>query len=162
MEKIFSVQVGERIAAARAALKMTQAELAHGMSERMGKEVRPLTVTRLENGKRPIVVDELKAAAAALQVSAADLMADHDLDFEYLALVAAAEHKSRAKYRLEIAVRDFLSAEKALNDLARIEHDAAKLPAATRLFIGQTLKTPFEGVVKQARRDWKADHDAEA
>lgn len=145
-------------------MKMTQAELARGMSERLGKEVRPLTVTRLEGGKRPIVVDELKAAAATLRVSVADLMnTDDDLDFEYLAVVMAAEQKSRAKYTLTSAVREFLSAEAYLTKLIEMRLDLTKLPAATQMFVAQMTKsTPFNRVVDEARRDWGKDHDAEA
>lgn len=161
MENIFSKQVGERIATARSALKMTQADLARGMSERLGKEVRPLTVTRLEGGKRPIVIDELKAAAETLRVSTADLMADENPDFEHLALVMAAEHKSRAKYLLKTAVREYLGAEKVLDDLARMKLDHTKLPAATQMFIGETIKSPFDGVISEARHEWENDHGSD-
>lgn len=169
VENIFSRQVGERVAKVRTAMKMTQADLARGMSERLGKEVRPLTVTRLEGGKRPIVVDELKAAAATLRVSVADLMAvDDDLDFEYLAVVLAAEDKSRAKYELGRAVREFLSAEALLNELFGLNLDLTALPMSTRMFVAQMAKsTHFDQVVDEARRDWfdakkGKDHDAEA
>lgn len=164
VENIISKQVGERVAKVRSAMKMTQAELARGMSERLGKEVRPLTVTRLEGGKRPIVVDELKAAAETLRVTVADLMdTDAELDFEYLAVVVAAEHKSRAKYTLASAVREFLSAETYLNELVGLKLDLTKLPAVTQMFVGEMYHTPFDRVVDEARRDWEGkDHDAEA
>ncbi len=164
MENIFSKQVGERVAKVRTAMKMTQAELARGMSERLGKEVRPLTVTRLEGGKRPIVVDELRAAAETLRVSVADLMnTDHDLDFEYLAVIMAAEQKSRAAYELGRAVREFLSADTYLRKMMELKLDITTLPMSTRMFVAQMVKsTPFDRVVDEARRDWGKDHDAEA
>lgn len=163
MENIFSKQVGERVAKVRTAMKMTQADLARGMSERLGKEVRPLTITRLEGGKRPIVVDELKAAASTLRVSVADLMnTDDDLDFEYLALVVAAEQKSRAKYTLASAVREWLGAEAYLNKMVEMKLDMTKLPTVTQMFVAEMFRTPFDRVVDEARRDWGKDHDAEA
>lgn len=144
-------------------MKMTQAELARGMSERLGKEVRPLTVTRLEGGKRPIVVDELKAAAETLRVSVADLMnTDDDLDFEYLAVIMAAEQKSRATYNLASAVREWLSAEAYLSKMMELRLNLTTLPGSTQMFVGQMYRTPFDQVVDEARRDWGKDHDAEA
>lgn len=144
-------------------MKMTQAELARGMSERLGKEVRPLTVTRLEGGKRPIVVDELKAAAATLRVSVADLMdTDAELEFEYLAVVVAAEHKSRAKYTLASAVREWLGAEAYLNKMIEMRLDLTKLPTVTQMFVAEMYHTPFDRVVDEARQEWGKDHDSDA
>lgn len=144
-------------------MKMTQAELARGMSERLGKDVRPLTVTRLEGGKRPIAVDELKAAAETLRVSVAYLMdTDDELDFEFLALVMAAEQKSRATYNLASAVREWLGAEAFLNKMVEMKLDHTKLPGSTQMFVAQMYRTPFDRVVDEARRDWGKDHDAEA
>lgn len=164
MENIFSKQVGERIADARAAMKMTQAELARGMSERLGKDVRPLTVTRLEGGKRPIVIDELKAAAETLRVSVADLIAvDDDLDFEYLAAVLAAEEKSRAKYKLSGAVREWLGAETYLNKLIESKTvDLKQLPTVTQMFVSQMYRTSFDQVVNDSKREWTRDHGSDA
>lgn len=152
VENIFGVQVGERVAKVRTAMKMTQAELARGMSERLGKEVRPLTVTRLEGGKRPIAVDELKAAAQTLRVSVTDLLdTDDDLDFEFLAVITAAEHKSRATYELGRAVREFLTAEALLNKMMGENPDLTTLPASTRTFITQmATNTRFDQVVNEA------------
>lgn len=73
MEKI-GTEIGHRIGEIRAAQGMTQAALARHMSAALGKEVKPLIVTRIEGGKRPLVVDELSVIAAALGVEVAELL----------------------------------------------------------------------------------------
>lgn len=161
VENVFSGQVGTRVAEVRTALKMTQAELAQGMSEQLGKEVRPLTVTRLEGGKRPISVDELRAAAETLRVPVADLMAvDEDLDFEALAVILAAQEKSRAKYNLARAVREWLSADAFLATLMKSKPNLQEVSDGNQMFIATMYRTSFERVIEDAQRDWGKDGGA--
>ena len=164
-DSVFSKQVGARVAAARAALGMTQAELAHGLSERLGREIRPLTVTRLEGAKRPIVIDELKAAADVLKVSLADLIdVDRDADFEQLVAVHVAENKSRAAYRLATAVREWLDADAALTAMLTMEPraDLSQLPVSTQLFIAQMSEQKLAPVINAAHNDWSKQDGREA
>jgi transcriptional regulator with XRE-family HTH domain len=74
MEKMTGRLIGQRIGDIRAAQGMTQARLAREMSEALGCEVKPLIVTRIEGGKRPLIVDELVVIARVLDVDVAELL----------------------------------------------------------------------------------------
>lgn len=149
MENSINQQVGERIAAIRNQLKMTQAELAEEMSVRLGREIRPLTVTRLEGGKRPIGVDELVAAAAALRIPAADLVGPSDLPTAFLRINAAGKEASRAAWGLKQAVRQWIQAREQLNRIA-LDYSVESLPVITRDEVEKLLGTTVEELVRDA------------
>ncbi len=148
MENSINQEVGERIAALRTQLKMTQAELADEMSVRLGKEIRPLTVTRLEGGKRPIGVDELIAVAAALHIPAADLIGPSDLPTNFLRISSAGKEASRAAWGLKQAVRQWIQAHDQLSRVFQ-EYPAEALPVVTRQEAEKLISTTVEGLVNE-------------
>ncbi|MDM3973279.1 helix-turn-helix transcriptional regulator [Mycobacterium marseillense] len=163
MENITNQQVGARIAAVRGEMKMTQAELALEMTARLGREIRPLTVTRLEGGKRPINVDELAAAAAALRINPADFFAD-DLPMGSVQIVSAFQTVVRASNQLITAVRQYDSAHQDfLEVLDRTdEKHLDRLPVGTRVFIEAARDWTIQGVIDEARNEGGASDGAEA
>lgn len=163
VENITNQQVGARIAAVRGEMKMTQAELASEMTARLGREIRPLTVTRLEGGKRPINVDELAAAAAALRINPADFFAD-DLPKGSVQIVSAFQTVSRAGNELISAVRQFNSAHRDFLDVLdrTDEKFFDRLPFGTRVFIEAARGWTIEGVINEAASEGGASDDAEA
>ena len=119
---------------------MTQAELAEEMSVRLGREFRPLTVTRLEGGKRPITVEELLAAAEALHVPAADLLSPSDLRAGAIRLASAGQDATKAANGVERAVREWVRAQSRLRRVLE-SASADELPAAmvaSAQILGQT------------------------
>src|SRR4051812_6295275 len=120
VENLTNQQVGDRIAKARGEMKLTQAELASEMSIRLGREFRPLTVTRLEGGKRPIVVDELVAAAQALQIKPEDLLSDSDLPVGSIRIAGLYQAVLRAHNQLTSAVQQYVSAQHDLRKFLRL------------------------------------------
>lgn len=158
MENITNQQVGARIATVRGAMKMTQAELASEMTARLGREIRPLTVTRLEGGKRPIGVDELAAAAAALRINPGDFFAD-DLPMGSVLIVSAFQTLVRASNQLEAAVRQYDSAHRDfLDELGRADGKFLdRLPAGTRMFIEAARDWTIEGAIDGARAGGESD-----
>lgn len=163
MENITNQQVGARIAAVRGEMKMTQAELASEMTARLGREIRPLTVTRLEGGKRPINVDELAAAAAALRINPADFFAD-DLPMGSVQIVSAFQVLARAGNQLKVAVQQYDSAHREFLDvLDRADGEFFdRLPFGTRVFIEAARDWTIEGVIDEARSGGGAPDGAEA
>ncbi|MGV0624972.1 helix-turn-helix domain-containing protein [Mycolicibacter minnesotensis] len=159
MENITNQQVGARIANVRGEMKMTQAELASEMSVRLGREFRPLTVTRLEGGKRPIGVDELVAAADALKIKPADLLTD-DMPMGSVRIVSAFQSAVRAANELETAVRQWDSAQQRLKDVLGWTSDPApfvaqkyleRLPAVTRMSVNAATEWTVEEIIAEAR-----------
>ena len=119
---------------------MTQAELAEEMSVRLGREFRPLTVPRLEGGKRPITVEELLAAAEALHVPAADLLSPSDLRAGAIRLASAGQDATKAANGVERAVREWVRAQSRLRRVLE-SASADELPAAmvaSAQILGQT------------------------
>jgi transcriptional regulator with XRE-family HTH domain len=163
VENITNQQVGARIAAVRAEMKMTQAELASEMTARLGREIRPLTVTRLEGGKRPISVDELAAAAAALRINPADFFAD-DLPMGSVQIVSAFQSVVRANNQLIAAVRQYDSARRDFLDV--LDHADGKylerLGVGTRVFIEAARDWTIQGVIDEARNEGSESNGAEA
>lgn len=76
----------------------------------------PSRSPRLEGGKRPIGVDELAAAAAALRVKPADFFAD-DLPMGSIQIVSAFQAVVRANNQLISAVRQYDSAHSGFLDV---------------------------------------------
>ena len=149
--------VGERVARVRAEMKMTQAELAAEMTARLGREVRPLTVTRLEGGKRPIGVDELVAAAGALNVKPADLLTDDDLPLASVRLVAAGQSLARATNALQQAVVDWVSAQDLLNQYLNHGQKALDLlPSGSRTWLEILGRAELSVVISEAQKDEEA------
>ena|SRR5690625_4715238 len=163
VENITNQQVGARIANVRGEMKMTQAELASEMSVRLGREVRPLTVTRLEGGKRPIAVDELVAAAEVLQVKPADLLTDN-LSVGSIRIVSAYQAVLRASNRTHDAVRQFISAQSELRSLLAEKKGKEyldRLPGATRLFVAAASDWTVDHVIDEALNDGGDDDGSE-
>lgn len=163
MENITNQQVGARIANVRGEMKMTQAELASEMSVRLGREIRPLTVTRLEGGKRPIGVDELVAVAEVLQVKPADLLTD-SLSIGSVRIVGAYQAVVRASNRINDAVRQLVSAQKELHVLlaeTKGKEYLERLPAVTRMFVRAASEWTVEHVINEALNEEGDDDDAE-
>lgn len=163
VENITNQQVGARIAAVRGEMKMTQAELASEMTARLGREIRPLTVTRLEGGKRPINVDELAAAAAALRIKPAEFF-DDDLPMGSVRIISAFQAVTRAGNQLVSAVRQFNSTHRELLDVL----DGAdgkffdRLPFGTKVFIDAARDWTIESVINDAATEGDAADGAEA
>lgn len=138
MEKI-GAEVGRRIAEIRTAQGMTQASLASRMSAGLGKEVRPLTVTRIEGGKRPLVVDEVVVIASVLGVHVVNLLPENDQPLPPLEL-------QRAKIEYDNAVNALKAADdaryaasmrwRAAHDALVSAHDEAQTSDGARLFAG--------------------------
>lgn len=154
MENTTNRQVGARIAKARVAMALTQAELASEMSALLGREIRPLTVTRMEGGKRPIVVDELVAAADALKIGPEDLLTDTDLPIGSIRIVGAYQAVLRASSVLRDSVQQYISSH---NDLHRILAEVGdkyldRLPAVTKVFIEATNDWTVEFIVSEAQK----------
>ncbi|WP_126315845.1 helix-turn-helix domain-containing protein [Mycobacterium neumannii] len=163
MENITNQQVGARIAAVRGEMKMTQAELALEMTARLGREIRPLTVTRLEGGKRPINVDELAAAAAALRINPADFFAD-DLPMGSVQIVSAFQTVARASNQLVIAVRQYDSAYRDFLDVldSSDRQHLDRLPFGTRVFIDAARDWTIQGFIDEARNEGSDSNGTEA
>lgn len=164
VENITNQQVGARIAEIRVEMKMTQADLASEMTARLGREIRPLTVTRLEGGKRPIGVDELVAAADALKIKPADLLTGN-LPRQTVWIISAYQTVIRATNQLEDAVRQYVLDHQRLQDvLAKTgEKHLDRLPPMTRLLIESAANEwTVEFVVNRALNGEEYDDDAEA
>jgi transcriptional regulator with XRE-family HTH domain len=164
VENITNQQVGARIAEVRGEMKMTQADLASEMSARLGREIRPLTVTRLEGGKRPIGIDELVAAAEALQIKPADLLTD-SLPMGSVRIVSAYQAVVRASNRLETAVRQYVSDQRHLHDVLDEMGDDKyldRLPAVTRTFVDAARDWTVQMIVAEAQNEGGSEDGAEA
>lgn len=163
MENITNQQVGERIAKVRGAMKMTQAELASEMSARLGREFRPLTVTRLEGGKRPIGVDELVAAADALHVDPENLLVDGSLPIGAAIVLGAHRTLLRAINQLENAVRQYDSAQSKLHEALEENGEYLdRLPGFTRIAIGAMRRVTAEYIIEKGRETRSGQDDSDA
>lgn len=60
---------GHLIRESRTARAWTQADLATRLGEALGQDVKPLTITRIELGKRPVPLGEVVALASLLHLS---------------------------------------------------------------------------------------------
>ena len=78
---------GARVREIRKALGWSQADLARELGHALNREVNPLTVTRVESGKRPVPVPEVVALATVFQMSPAQLMGDQTVDAEQVEAV---------------------------------------------------------------------------
>lgn len=132
---------------------ISQADLAAEMSARLGREVRPLTVTRLEGGKRPIAVDELVAASDALGVEPSMLLQlDGKMPIEAVGIISAGRELSRATNALMDGVRAWTEARCRLRE--RIEGQSAALkalPGFTQLWVCGLSEYTLEQVVAEAK-----------
>jgi len=156
VENPITQQVGERVAKVRTQVGLTQSELAAEMTAYLGREIRPLTVTRLEGGKRPIGVDELVAAANALHVKPADLMADSDLPMESVAALAAGQYLVRATNDVNEAIIRWVRASDALRRTLRVgKRSLEGLPATSRKWLELLLDWPLSEVVSRAEAEGK-------
>ena len=159
VENPITQQVGERVAKARSQLKMTQAELASEMTARLGREIRPLTVTRMEGGKRPIGVDELVVVAQALGIKPEHLLTDN-LNIRSMIILEKWQALLRASNHLETAVREYISARR--NMIGELEKGGGKyldlLPAVTRAFVDRAVRDwTVEFIVEEAQREGEDD-----
>jgi transcriptional regulator with XRE-family HTH domain len=164
VENITNQQVGARIAHVRGEIKMTQADLASEMSARLGREIRPLTVTRLEGGKRPIGVDELVAAAEALQVKPEDLLTDGALPIGTVWILSAYKSLIRARNQLDTAVQQYDSAQRHLREVVNEKGDQYldRLPLATRVSVDAAHKWTVQEILEYALNEEGGGDDAEA
>ncbi len=149
VENPINQQVGERVAQVRTQMKLTQAELASEMSARLGRDIRPLTVTRLEGGKRPITIDELIAVAATLRVSVQDLIGPGDLPMAAIAVQSLAAEALRAMNALDKAVREWVWTRKMLEDAFRYK-SGAKLSMASREWAKSLIELDVHQIVNDA------------
>lgn len=163
VENITNRQVGERIAKVRVEMKMTQADLASEMSARLGREFRPLTVTRLEGGKRPIGVDELVAVAEALSIKPADLLTDN-LPMGSVYIMSAYQAVLRASNKLDTAVAQYDSACKHLNDVLDKTDDKHldRLPSGSRIAIWAVRQLTAQDILEQGQKERSGQDDADA
>lgn len=152
VENIINQQVGLRVAQMRAEAEITQADLGRAMSARLGRDIRPVTITRLEGGKRPIGVDELVAAAAALNVAPADLLTDNDMPVRAARAMGAGEVLNRAEDELFAAVREWTRAHNRL----RQQLDDAKvieaLPTMQEVWLSTLARRTFADVIADAQK----------
>ena len=133
------VEVGQRIGALRVAQGMTQAALGRQMGAVLGREVKPLIVTRIEGGKRPLVIDEAVAIAAVLGVDPAELLRAADAPLppmglqraqtEYAAAVDALKTSDAAR---RAAIERWTAAQAAL----RAAYDAAGASDSAKFLAG--------------------------
>ncbi|MGD7707744.1 helix-turn-helix transcriptional regulator [Microlunatus sp. Y2014] len=75
-EEKFDVVVGRTVAKLRKAAGMTQAELAEAVYTHLG--FRQQTIVKIENGSRPLRLEEAESIAFALRVEIKDLLAFDD------------------------------------------------------------------------------------
>lgn len=139
-------------------MELTQADLASEMSARLGRDIRPLTVTRLEGGKRPITVDELIAAAAVLRVTVQDLIGPGDLPMAAIAVHKFAAEALRAMNSLDKAVREWIWSRKMLED-ALMHKSGEKLSAASREWAKSLVELDVHQIVNEAVTGAEAQHD---
>ena len=119
-----NVRVGKAVAKFRRG--MSQAELAQKLAAKLGKKsIDPTTITRIENGKRAITVDELEAFAEIFGVLEEDLLAPTALSArldkvndDYRDLLRAQRAFSIAQGRLQNLAEDLRCAvfDKELRD----------------------------------------------
>lgn len=132
---------------------ITQSELAAKMTAYLGREIRPLTVTRLEGGKRPIGVDELVAAANAMHVKPADLMADSDLPMAAVGALAAGQHLVRATNEVNEAIRGWVYASDRLHRALKWHKQIERLSQASRTWLELIANVQLSDVVREAQSE---------
>jgi transcriptional regulator with XRE-family HTH domain len=156
VENIIGRQVGERVALVRNEMKMTQAELAREMTVRLGREVKPLTVTRLEGGKRPISVDELIAVGEALRIDPADLLQDKGFAVGTVRIVSAGQQAIQAMHRAHLAIREWLDRQDALRRLIEESPDYWKrVPPGSKFMYQSTANMDVQKVVAEAVEEFE-------
>jgi transcriptional regulator with XRE-family HTH domain len=155
-------QIGERVARVRGEMKMTQAELAREMSARLGREIKPLTVTRLEGGKRPILADEVIAASEALHVEPMTLLSDKGFAVGTVRLISEGRQALEAAHRAHMAIGDWIKAQTRLRQkLDKLQKHWEQVPWATKIMISATAEWSLDEVVAEAMKAVE-DDDAKA
>lgn len=139
-----NVRVGKNVAKYRQG--MSQAKLAEKLAAELGKNVDPTTITRIENGKRAITVDELEAFARIFSVMEEDLLADTDLG-------------ARVQ-KVDDAYRDLLHAQRGFRlAYSRLQQLAEELRCAIfdrQLREDDVVQDLGDDLVEQIREDLEA------
>jgi transcriptional regulator with XRE-family HTH domain len=123
---VFNERVGANVQRFRKAADMSQAELAHQLTER-GFSFQQPTVLKVEKGTRPLKVDELAAVAEVLRISPGSLFEQADERLAPLDQLRAADaaiarcSRERERHSQEI---ERLNAEIAENK--RLRQEAAE------------------------------------
>ncbi|WP_129656302.1 helix-turn-helix domain-containing protein [Rothia halotolerans] len=127
-EEIFAHRLRHR----RMAVGMTQAELAHALSERLGVTLIPTAVNKIEKGLRGVKLNEAAYAAEVLRIPLVHLLGgdddEHDVEIRHaeyavekadLLLRAAQEEVERREEEVEAAKEKLreLEHQDLLNDL---------------------------------------------
>lgn len=156
MENPISRRVGERVARVRSELGLTQADLAAEMTARLGREIRPLTVTRLEGGKRPIPVDELVVVAEVLRIEPSELLSEGDLPMGAVIATSAGLELFRASNRLTSTVREWIRAKAKLRQILESPDNQRYIESmspATRVWLNVIDRQELWQIVEDAEED---------
>lgn len=127
----FNHRLGANVQRFRKAADMSQAELAHQLTER-GFSFQQPTVLKVEKGTRPLKVDELAAIAEVLQINPGSLLEQVDERLAALDQLRAADaaiaryNRERDQHRQAV---ERLDQEIAKNE--RLRQEAAKQLVAT-------------------------------
>lgn len=132
---------------------LTQADLAAEMTVRLGREIRPLTVTRLEGGKRPIGVDELVAAAGALQIAPADLLSDKALKMGAVRAMSASQELARTSNEVQRAVREWTWAHTRMQSVLRNPKVLEQLSPQSRSWLKIVAAQELSRLVEEAEEE---------
>lgn len=92
------LQVGERVRELRTRAGLTQEDLAVRL-RMLGHDLHSTAITRIEKGKRGVLVDDLVALAVALDVSPNRLMLPAEADDEEVGLTPATVAAARTAWR---------------------------------------------------------------
>jgi transcriptional regulator with XRE-family HTH domain len=145
--------IGANVAALRAEMGWSQAELAEHWGNALGRRIDPTTVTRLERGRRPTPVQELMHLAGIL--GARNWI---DLVQEPKVVRAAAEIKtwrdamSRASEQIRDATREYLEAQFWLAHAIQRGEGVGVFDAAAHRI---ELTFPPEEALLMGRIDWQ-------
>lgn len=101
--------VGRKVADIRRARGWSQADLADRFGIEAGRSIDPTTITRLEQGRRPLPVHELIAMALVLGVDARDLLPVTSAEDDRV--LTARVRLDAARDKLESAAREVAAAE---------------------------------------------------
>jgi transcriptional regulator with XRE-family HTH domain len=148
--------VGANVAAIRAELGWSQAELAERWGNLLGRTIDPTTITRLERGRRPIPVHELVALGSVLDVGWANLVMPPRI------LAAAQEWNTwnsaatRAYKQICAAVEEYLKAQHFLALATRQAEDVGAFDADRSAFhASETLDFPPEDALLTGQLGWR-------
>lgn len=122
--------VGLNLKRFREARGLSTEEVAAHLSRKLGKDVQPYIVNRMEKGARPITVDELEALASLLSMSNRDRFFVQDRDEQaYLPVIAGLRYEALQRLNDAIsAVASFLDARSNLEAHIRFaEEDGVAL-----------------------------------